>query len=110
MKTSRFLALSFVLTLSGIGAAQAQAPALAAGTYHLAIGSKAPCDVSVTADGQLTPSADCASAANLIKWTPTSTGYELITAQGTIYAVVKPKGEALEGATFDDQRKVSLTR
>ena len=109
MRTSRFLALSTVLLLAGIGAANAQAPALAAGTYKLAVGSKTPCDVTVTAEGAFTPAADCASSANLAKWTPTNSGYELITAQGTTYAVLKPKGEALEGVTFEDQRKITLS-
>jgi hypothetical protein len=110
MNSSRFLApLSLVLALSAIGAAQAQAPALAAGTYKVAVGSKAPCDVTVTADGAFTPTEGCLSSANLAKWTPTSTGYELITTSGVTYAVVKPKGEALEGVTFADQRKITLT-
>ncbi len=109
MNKSRFLALSVVLALSGLSSAYAQAPALTAGTYKLAVGAKAPCDVTVTAEGAFTPAADCASSTNLAKWTPTSSGYELITGSGEIYAVLKPHGEALEGATFADQRKVTLS-
>lgn len=111
MNSSRFLALSsLVLALSGIGAAQAQAPALAAGTYKIAVGSKAPCDVNVTADGGLALADGCLGTANLTKWTPTNTGYELITSSGEVYAVLKPHGEALQGTTFADQRKIELTR
>ncbi len=110
MKSIRFLApVSLALVLTGIVAAQAQAPALAAGTYKIALGSKAPCDVVVTADGAFTPADGCLSTANLTKWTPTNTGYQLVTASGETYAVLKPHGEALEGVTFADQRKIVLS-
>ena len=106
---TRFLALSFLLAVSGFGTAYAQAPALAAGTYKLAIGTKTPCEVTIVADGTLTPAGDCATGMTLTKWAPTATGYQLISASGETYAVLKPHGEALEGATFADQRKVVLS-
>ena len=109
MNKSRFLALSFLLTLSGFGAAYAQAPALAAGTYKLAVGAKAPCQLTITAEGAVSQAADCDTGANLTKWAPTSTGYQLISASGETYAVLKPHGESLEGQTFADQRKVVLS-
>jgi hypothetical protein len=108
MNKSRFLALSFFLALSGFGVAHAQAPALAAGTYKLAIGSKAPCDLTLAADGAVT-AADCATGTNLVKWAPTGTGYQLITADGATYATLKPHGDTLEGVTFADQHKVVLS-
>ena len=110
MKTLRTLApLSLAILLSGLGAAQAQAPALAAGTYHVALGAKAPCDVSVTADGAFTPADGCLTTAGVAKWAPTNTGYELFTGSGEVYAVLKPHGEALEGTTFADQRKIVVS-
>ena len=109
MNKSRFLPLSFVLALTGFGSAYAQAPALAAGTYKLAIGSKAPCDVTITADGGLTQAADCATGTNLAKWALTGSGYQLISASGETYAVLKPHGETLEGVTFADQHKLVLS-
>jgi hypothetical protein len=109
MNKSRFLAVSFFLALSGMGAAHAQAPALAAGTYKLAIGAKAPCDLTITAEGGVTQAADCATGANLTKWTATGTGYQLISADGATFAVLKAKGDALEGVTFADQHKLVLS-
>jgi hypothetical protein len=109
MNKSRFLTLSFLLAISGFGTAYAQAPALAAGSYKLAIGTKTPCEVTLADDGTLTAAADCATGTALTKWAPTATGYQLISASGETYAVLKPHGEALEGATFADQRKVTLS-
>lgn len=109
MNKSRFLTLSFVLALSGFGSAYAQAPALAAGTYKLAIGSKTPCELTITADGAVTQAADCETGTNLTHWAPTSTGYQLISASGETYATLKPHGEALEGVVFSNQRKLVLS-
>ena len=109
MNKSRFLTLSFLLALSGFGTAYAQAPALAAGTYKLAVGAKAPCEVTITADGAVAQSADCATGTTLAKWAPTGSGYQLISNTGETYAVLKPHGEALEGQTFADQRRVVLS-
>lgn len=109
MNKSRFLALSFLLAVSGFGSAYAQAPALAAGTYKLAVGSKINCDLTITAEGGVSQAADCATGVNLTKWQPTTTGYQLISASGETYALLKPHGEALEGATVADQHKVTLS-
>jgi hypothetical protein len=109
MNKSRFLTLSFLLAISGFGSAYAQAPALAAGTYKLAIGAKAPCDVTITADGSLTQAADCATGTTLAKWATTTSGYQLISASGETYALLKPHGETLEGVTFADQHKLVLS-
>lgn len=109
MNKSRTLALSILFAATAFGSAYAQAPALAAGTYKLAIGSKAPCDLTITADGAVTQGADCATGTTLTKWAPTSSGYQLISASGETYAVLKPHGETLEGVTFADQHKLVLT-
>lgn len=109
MKTHYLLPLSLTLALTAFGSAYAQAPALAAGTYKLAIGSKAPCDVTIAADGAVSQAADCAPGANLSRVTPKGSGYLLISASGDLYGVVKPNGEAFEGTTFADQRKLVLS-
>jgi hypothetical protein len=110
MNKTRFVALSFLLALSGFGAANAQAPALAAGTYKLAVGSKAPCDVTIAEDGSIATAADCSTGANVVKWAPAGgDDYKLLTANGVTYAVLKPHGETLEGVTFADQHKVVLS-
>ncbi len=110
MNKSRFLALSVLLATSGIGAAYAQAPALAAGTYKLTVGSKTPCDVTITSEGSLTPGATCETGVSLAKWQQSgANGYQLLSGSGETYAVLKPHGEQLEGITFADQRKVVLS-
>jgi hypothetical protein len=109
MKRTRFLTLSFLLALSGFGTAYAQAPALTAGTYKLAISSKAPCDLTLAADGTLTQAADCATGASLGKLIAAGSGYELTTASGEIYALLKLHGDTIEGSTIPDGRKLVLT-
>lgn len=109
MKTIYLLPLSLVLALGTFGSAYAQAPALAAGTYKLAIGSKTPCDITVTADGAVSQAADCAPGVNLTRVTPKGSGYLLIQASGDLYGVVKPNGDMLEGTTFADQRRLVLS-
>jgi len=109
MNKSRFLALSFFLTLSGMGAAYAQAPALAAGTYKLAVGANAPCELSITADGGVTQGADCTQAAQLTHWKVTGNTYILYAASGELYATLKAKGDNLEGVSFSDNRKLVLS-
>lgn len=108
MTKSRFFALSFFLALSGMGTAYAQAPALAAGDYKLAVGSNAPCDLAITADGGVTQAADCA-AARLSHWKVTGNSYVLYSASGDVYAVLKAKGDNLEGVVFADNRKLVLS-
>jgi hypothetical protein len=109
MNKSRYLALSFLLALSGFSVAHAQAPALAAGTYKLAIGSKAPCDLTLTANGAVTQADGCETGTTLTKWAATGTGYQLITADGATYGTLKQHGDALEGFTFSDQHKLVLS-
>ena len=109
MKKTRFLALSFLVAISGFGAAYAQAPALASGTYKLTVGSNAPCDLAITDTGSVTQAADCATGTNIAKWSATAGGYEFTTASGELYAVLKPHGSALEGVSFASQRKLVLT-
>jgi hypothetical protein len=109
MNNNLLVTVSFLLTLGAFGTAHAQAPALEAGTYKLAIGSKAPCDVTISADGVLTPAADCAFGVNVTKVTAKGEGYVLTSASGDLFGLIKPKGDALEGATFGDQHKLVLS-
>jgi hypothetical protein len=109
MNKNLLMAIPFLLTLGAADTAYAQAPALEAGTYKLAIGSKAPCDVSISADGALTPAADCTLTANVTKLVPRGEGYVLTYASGDLYGQLRPKGDAFEGATFGDQHKLVLS-
>lgn len=109
MTKNLLVTASILLALGSFGPAFAQAPALEAGTYKLAIGSKAPCDVTISADGVLTPASDCALGANVTKVIPKGEGYVFTAASGDLYGLVKPKGDTLEGATFDGQRKLVLS-
>jgi hypothetical protein len=109
MNKSRFLTLSFALALLGYGSAYAQAPALAAGTYKLTIGSKAACELTVTAEGGVSQAADCATGTNLTKLAPFGSSYQLVSASGEIYAVLKAKDDTLVGVTAADQRKLTLS-
>jgi hypothetical protein len=109
MNKNFLVTASFLLALGTFGPAFAQAPALEAGIYKLAIGSKAPCDVTISADGVLTPASDCTLGANVTKMIPKGEGYVLTSASGDLYGLVKPKGDTLEGATFGNQRKLVLS-
>jgi hypothetical protein len=109
MNKSRFLALSLLLAASGVGSAYAETPALTTGTYKLTVGSKAACDVAVTAEGAFAPSADCSVGMTLAKWRPSGAGFTLLSAAGETYAVLKPHGDSYEGTTFADQHKVVLS-
>ncbi|MBL6939998.1 MAG: AprI/Inh family metalloprotease inhibitor [Alphaproteobacteria bacterium] len=108
MNKSRFLALSFFLALSGMGSAYAQAPALAAGGYKLEVGATTPCDLTLTADGGVTQASDCATA-HVTHWKVTGNSYVLYSADGEVYAVLKAKGDNLEGVVFADNRKLVLS-
>ena len=74
-------AATFFFLLAGVASADV------AGSYKLAIGSATPCAVTLAADG--TAAGDCFSVA---KWNPTPAGVNLLTAGGTLYAVLKTKG------------------
>src|SRR5260221_5676727 len=109
MNKNLLMAIPFLLALGALGTAYAQAPALEAGTYKLAIGSKAPCDVSISADGAFTPAADCTLGANVTKLIPQGEGYVLTYASGHLYGQLRPQGDAYESATFGNQRKLGLS-
>jgi len=103
----RFLTLSFFLTLSGYGVAQAQG--LTAGDYKLAVGHATPCAVSLAADGTATVPADCAHVTAVTHWRSTSTGVEFFDNSGATVAVLKVKGDGYQGVTFADNDQLTLT-
>ena len=109
MNKSRFLALSFLMALSGFGTAYAQGPALQAGTYKLAIGSKAACELNVTAEGAVTQAADCPTTSVITKAVAVGTSVKLVTQNGDLFGVVKPKGDNFEGFTVSDQPALVLS-
>lgn len=103
----RFLTLSFFLTLSGYGIAQAQG--LTAGDYKLAVGHATPCAVSLAADGTATVPADCSQVSSVTHWRSTASGVEFFDNSGAVFAVLKAKGDGYQGATFADNHELTLT-
>jgi hypothetical protein len=78
------------------------------GDWKLALGKKAPCAVSMSADGAVTAAADC--PVNVARWKGTSNGVQLQTASGETFAVLKARDGAFQGTTFADARTVTLSR
>ena len=109
MKKMHFLTTVLLVAATGFGAAYAKSPPLASGTYKLAIGSKAPCELTISDTGTVTQAADCATDTTLTKWKATSTGYELTTASGEVYAILTQHGDSYEGVTFATAHKLVLT-
>jgi hypothetical protein len=109
MPNRSLLVVALILGLTAAPAfiSLAWAEASLEGSWKLTLGKKAPCDLVIAADGSVTPTEGCAVVA---RWKLTSSGVQLQTASGATYAVLKPKGDAFEGATIADQRSVTLTR
>jgi hypothetical protein len=78
------------------------------GSWKLVLGRNTPCEISMTADGDITRAADC--SVPVARWKATSDGVQLQTASGETYALLKAKAGNLEGATFADMRRVTLSR
>lgn len=104
----RFLSLSAFLSLAATGAAYAQP--FTAGEYKLAVGNAAPCTVTLAADGTANVEA-CAAAPNVGHWQQHGATIQLSKANGEVYALLKPKGDAYAGTTFpsNDSATHSLT-
>lgn len=101
------VALSLLLAVAGMGAAQAQG--VAAGDYKLAVGHAAPCSVTLVADGSVTVGTDCTRVSDVSHWRPTSSGLQFQDNSGTTVAVLKAKGDGYEGQTFADDHQLVLT-
>ena len=105
--TRRFLTLTAFLSLS---ARFAYAQPFTAGEYKLAVGSGAPCTVTLAADGSASVGA-CAAAPNVGHWQQHGSTLQLSKGDGEVYALLKPKGDVYAGTTFpsNDSATHSLT-
>lgn len=98
---------TFVFAMAGIGGAQAQG--VAAGNYKLEVGHSAPCPITLSADGTATPGSDCKHVSSVTHWAPTSSGLQFQDNSGSTIAVLNAKGDAYQGATFEDNHQLVLT-
>lgn len=114
MNTIRALSIAAGLVLAGISIVQADTTV--AGSWKLAVGSSAPCTLTLTADasptaGTAAQGSDCAGGLGVIgHWQTAGTGLQLLSPSGNLVAWLKPKGDAYEGTRVEDGRKVALTR
>ena len=108
MNTKLPTLLAFLILATGVSSA-AFAQGNLAGSWKLTMGHKAPCSLTMAADGSVTAGSDCAYGTEVTHWAPTSTGVQLQTASGETYAVLHPKGEAYEGQTFADMHNLVLS-
>jgi hypothetical protein len=102
----RFLSLSAILTASTLAAAQAET--LTAGEYKLAVGSAAPCTITLSADGSASLGA-CAAAPNVGHWQQHGSTIQLSKGNGEVYALLKAKGDAYAGTTFPSNDSITHT-
>jgi hypothetical protein len=103
----RFLTISAILALSGYGVAHAQG--LNAGDYKLAVGSAAPCALTLAADGSAKTDGACGRAGDISHWRATGTGVVFQDNSGTVFATLVAKGDTYAGSTFADSHRVVLT-
>ena len=101
------VALSLLLAVAGIGAAQAQG--VAAGDYKLAVGHDAPCAVKLVDDGTVAVGSDCQRVSSVSHWRATSSGLQFQDNSGSTVAILKAKGDGYEGQTFEDNHQLVLT-
>jgi hypothetical protein len=106
MSSLRTLLIASSLVFAAVSAAQADP---AAGSYKLAIGSNATCEITLAADGSATYTADCAQGAGVAKWQAKYNGVELKTASGETVAILKGKNGSFAGARFADGRSLTLS-
>ena len=102
----RFLTLSAFLSLSTMSVASAET--FTAGEYKLALGSAAPCTVTLAADGTVSTGA-CAAASSVGHWQQRGSTLELSKGSGEIYALLKLKGDTYTGATIPANHTLTLT-
>jgi protease inhibitor Inh len=106
------LLLGAAVAFATIGAAHAAAPVT--GSWKLSTGvADAPCVVTLTADtntgtaGTAASAGDC-NGTNVGRWQTTGSSLELLAANGTMVALLSPKGDAYVGQRISDGRKVAL--
>jgi hypothetical protein len=101
-----FLALSTLITVAGIGSAQATG--VGAGDYSLAVGSSAPCAVTLAADGTAALASTC-KVSDYSHWVRTPTGVQFQDSAGNLLAVLKSKGDGYSGLSVVDNHTLYLT-
>jgi hypothetical protein len=102
----RFLVVSTLLSISSLSAASAAG--LVAGDYKLAVGSAAPCTITLAADGTASVGA-CAGAPNVGYWKQRGSTIELSMNSGEVFALLHTKGDAYAGSTIPSNHTLTLT-
>jgi hypothetical protein len=101
--SSFLLFAAFTLSLPSLALAQDSLE----GDWKLALGKKAPCAVSMNADGTVAAAPDC--PAPIARWKGTANGVQLQTASGETFAVLKAKQGVFQGVSVSDARTVTLS-
>ena len=107
------LILGTTLAFGLIGLAQADSTQ-PTGAWKLSTGANdAPCVITLTNDtdnaGPVASTGDC-NGTVVGHWKTVGTTLQLTTADGTLVAYMKPKGDAYEGKRISDGRVVALAR
>lgn len=98
-----------LLIASTLALAATAAQADPVGSYKLAIGANATCDITLAADGSAAYANDCAQGGDVAKWTAKYNGVELKTARGETVALLKGKDGTYAGTRFADGRALTLS-
>jgi hypothetical protein len=89
--------------------AGANAATAAPGTYKLAIGNKAPCDITLAADGTATYANDCAYGGGVARWQAGFNKLDLQKANGETVGLLSAKGDTYVGTRASDGKTLILT-
>ncbi|HEY2069325.1 MAG TPA: AprI/Inh family metalloprotease inhibitor [Rhizomicrobium sp.] len=107
------LALGAAIAFSTIGLAHADSTV--AGSWKLSTGvADAPCVVTLATDanvptaGTVSSTGDC-NGTTVATWRTSGSSLQLSSANGTLVAWLKPKGDGFEGTRIADGRKVALS-
>ena len=105
------LALGAGLALASISLAHADP---VTGAWKLSVGTQDdPCTVTLSADqdnaGTASSQGDC-NGVNVGHWKTVGSSLQLLAANGTLVAWLKPEGAAYEGKRISDGRAVALSR
>jgi hypothetical protein len=94
-----------LLALSGFGVAYADG---AAGSYALSLSHGVPCTVTLAQDGGADTAA-CNDIQHVNRWHKTGSELELSNDHGTVYAVLRAKGDGYQGSTILKNSSLTLT-
>lgn len=110
------LALGAGLAMASIGFAHADGTTVS-GAWTLTVGAyDAPCTLTLTPDasgaaGTIASGADCPTGLNAVStWKTAGNGVQLYSGSGNLIAWLKPKGDALVGTRYSDDKKLALNR